>query len=83
MWLSTCAYYVHQLIANFVCLLFDVEQVVHNEFSRAFSLKTGARSVELIGTVELVINCCVIPFLLFASKRAIGHLKVYIKLCLF
>lgn len=35
-------HYVHQLVVNFVCLLFAVEQMVYGEYVRAFLLKTAA-----------------------------------------
>ncbi len=35
-------HYVHQLVANSVCLLFGAEQVVYGGFLRAVLLKTAA-----------------------------------------
>ncbi len=46
-------HYVHQLVANFVCLLFGAGQVAYNEFIRAFSLKTAAPENNISENVKL------------------------------
>ncbi len=47
-------HYVHQLVANIICLLFGAEQVVYSGFLDRFSLKQRYKS----GETDLKQLCC-------------------------
>ncbi len=46
-------HYVHQLVTDFVCLLFGAGQVVYSEFIKAFLFKTAARCKQLMRAVRV------------------------------
>ncbi len=66
--------YVHQLAANFVCMLFDAKQVVYSGFIRAVNESRGNKWVKL----QAVMLKKGAPFTLHVVIWSIDHIKILI-----